>query len=133
VIRALVALSSVLYFSSALDPCVLGPNPDAGAEGGSGSSASSGGGPQTIGTQCNAIVNEFCSQAVSRCALVGFTVSDCVASDMTQCCSAGNTCTQTSTQPQSSVDSCKNDIDNEDCNFVANSTLPSSCQPLLHP
>jgi hypothetical protein len=129
VIRLLLAVSSVVYLSSALDPCNLDlPGYDAGS-GGDDSSAPSG----TIGEQCTSIVTEFCQQSVSRCALQGFDVSDCVTSDMPQCCSAGNTCDEKTTQPQSAVDSCKSDIDAEDCNAVVNSTLPSSCQGLLSP
>jgi hypothetical protein len=138
VIRIALALSSALYFSAALDPCELGPpGSDGGSSSGAGSSSgggsSSGSGSQTIGVQCNAIVEEFCMQAIARCALAGFTVSDCVSNDLPQCCSAGNTCDQPSSQPASSVDTCKSDIDAVDCNFIANSTLPSSCQVLLHP
>jgi hypothetical protein len=132
-IRALLAVGSLAAMCSALDPCTLGPNPDAGSSSGGGSSSGSSSGSLTVGTQCTAIVTEFCSQAVSRCALTGFTVSECVASDMPQCCSSGNTCNAPSTQPASSVDTCKTDIDAEDCNAVTNSTLPSSCQVLLNP
>ena len=131
-IRSLLFLSSAFYFSSALDPCDLDlPGYDAGPEAAESDSTSSG--TQTIGTQCTAIVNEFCEQAVSRCALQGFTESDCVSSDMSQCCSPGDTCNQNSTASPSAVDQCKSDIDSEDCNYVANSTLPDSCQSLLHP
>jgi hypothetical protein len=105
-----------------------------GSTGGDDGGTSSGGTPSgTIGAQCNAIVNEFCTQAVSRCALAGFTVSDCVSSDMSQCCSTGNTCDAKTTDPPSAVDTCKSDIDTEDCNYIVNSTLPPSCQGLLHP
>ena len=132
-IRTLLALSSVVYFSSALDPCDLNlPGYDGGDDSGE-SDATTSTGTQTIGTQCTAIVTEFCQQAVSRCALQGFTVSDCVSSDMAQCCSSGNTCNQNSTSSQSDVNQCKSDIDNTDCNIIANSTLPDSCQALLHP
>jgi len=134
-IRALLlTAASFLGMASALDPCTLGPDADAGTGSSSGGSSSgSSGGTQTVGTQCTAIVTEFCQQAVSRCGLAGFTVADCVSSDMPQCCSSGNTCNGSSSQPSSSVDTCKSDIDSEDCNAVTNSTLPDSCQVLLHP
>lgn len=128
-LRVILAVSSVVYLSSALDPCDLNlPGTDA-ASGGDDASVPSG----TIGAQCTSIVTEFCQQAVNRCALQGFTVSDCLTNDMPECCSSGNTCDQKTTQPQSAVDSCKGDIDAEDCNFVVNSTLPPSCQVLLSP
>jgi hypothetical protein len=131
VIKALFSVGSIVYLASALDPCTLGPSAD---DGGSGSgSTSDGGASQTIGAQCNAIVTEFCSQAINRCGLSGFTVSDCVTNDMTQCCTSGASCSQQSNEPQSTVDTCKTDIDNEDCNSVVNSTLPNSCQVLLRP
>jgi hypothetical protein len=134
-IRALLTAASVLLgMASALDPCTLGPDADAGSgSSGGGSSSGSSSGSQTVGTQCTAIVTEFCQQAVSRCGLAGFTVADCVSSDMPQCCSSGNTCDAASSQPASSVDTCKTDIDSEDCNAVTNSALPDSCQVLLHP
>jgi hypothetical protein len=131
VTRLAFALSSALCLSAGLDPCTLGPSTD---DGGGGSGSSSGGAPPTIGSQCTAIVEEFCTQAVQRCALAGFTVSDCVTNDMPDCCSVvSGTCNQTSNEPASAVDTCKSDIDTEDCNFVVNSTLPDSCQALLHP
>lgn len=127
-IRALLAASAVVYLSSALDPCNLDlPGYDAGS--GDDAGAPTG----TLGSQCTAIVSEFCSQAINRCALQGFSQSDCVTNDMPQCCTSGASCDQKATQPQSAVDSCKSDIDIEDCNFVVNSTLPPSCQAFLQP
>jgi hypothetical protein len=132
VIRALFAIGSFVCFASALDPCQLGPSgDDGGSSSSSGSSSDSG--SETIGAQCSAIVTEFCSQAINRCGLAGFTLSDCVTNDMGQCCTSGGSCDQSSNEPASTVDTCKTDIDNEDCNGVVNSTLPSSCQPLLRP
>lgn len=133
-IRALFAVGSLVYLASALDPCQLGPGgDDAGSSTSSGSSSGSSSGASTIGAQCTSIVTEFCSQAINRCGLGGFTVSDCLTNDMPQCCTQGASCSQPSNEPASAVDTCKSDIDNEDCNFVVNSTLPSSCQPLLRP
>jgi hypothetical protein len=129
VVRALLLLSSAVWLSSALDPCNVDlPGYDAGS-GDDGSSSPSG----TIGSQCTTIVSEFCTQAINRCALAGFTQADCVTNDMPQCCSAGNTCDQKSTSSSSDVSTCTGDIDQEDCNFVVNSTLPPSCSGLLHP
>jgi hypothetical protein len=128
VIRAVLAASSLVFFSSALDPCNLDLP---GTEAGSGDDAGTPTG--TLGEQCSAIVTEFCSQAINRCGLQGFSQNDCVTNDTPQCCSAGNTCDQKATQPESAVDTCKSDIDSEDCNAVVNSTLPTSCQSLLSP
>jgi hypothetical protein len=135
VIRATAVLAVASLFALDPNPSLCGsPGGDDGGAGGSGSSSSgSGANSNTIAAQCNAIVNEFCTQAVARCALAGFTVSDCVSADMSQCCSTGNTCDAKSSDPQSAVDTCKGDIDTEDCNFIVNSTLPPSCQALLHP
>jgi hypothetical protein len=110
---------------SALDPCAI----DGGDDGGTAAEASA---AQTVGTQCTAVVTDFCTQGPARCAL-GYAVSDCVATDMSQCCSSGNTCDEVSTSSQSDVDSCEADIGSTDCNYIVNGALPSSCQGLLHP
>jgi hypothetical protein len=131
VIRVLLAVSSVVYFASALDPCGLDlPGTDAGDDSGESDAAA---GPSTIGAACTQIVTEFCQQAVNRCNLTGFSVSDCVSADMSYCCSSGDTCDQKSTASSSDISTCKSDTDQEDCNFVVNSTLPPSCDSLLHP
>jgi hypothetical protein len=120
VVRTLVLVVGL----SALDPCTLGSGDDAGVE----EAAAS----QTIGTQCTAIVTELCVQGVNRCDIPD-AVSDCLATYMTQCCSSGNTCDQVSTSSQGDVDTCKSDIDAEDCNYIVNTTFPSSCAGLMHP
>ena len=98
----------------------------------SGSDAGAGdAGMQTVGDQCMAIDTEFCSQAINRCALVGFTLADCISNNMPTCCT-GSACAKLSMYPQSAVDVCKNDIDVEDCNAIVNSVTPQTCQTLLH-
>jgi hypothetical protein len=103
--------------------CVIGPSS---ADAGAGDA-----GTQTVGDQCTAIDTEFCNQAISRCGMAGFTLADCVANNMGQCCT-GSGCSALSKYPMSSVDTCKAAIDAEDCNGIANSTTPQECQTLLH-
>lgn len=123
-IRAILIVAGAF----ALDPCNLDlPGYDGGAD-----AAADSGPSQTVGTQCTAIVTELCNQGLSRCAL-SYSISDCITSDMPACCSSGDTCDQKSTSSKGDVDTCKADIDAMDCNFVVNSTLPPSCQGLLHP
>ena len=119
-VRLLLVAGSSLYFAFALDPCAV----DSGGDGG-------GSTKETIGAQCSSIITEWCQQGINRCALA-YTESECESSDASQCCSS-STCSQTSTSSQSDVDTCKADIDTIDCNFIVNSTLPPSCQGLLHP
>jgi hypothetical protein len=124
-IRTLVLLVGF----SALDPSNCGlDGADAGDEGGTSDATTT----QTIGTQCTEIITELCSQGLSRCALT-YALSDCVSAAMPACCSSGDSCDSKATSSQSSVDTCKTDIDNADCNYIANETYPDSCQSLLHP
>ncbi len=126
-IRSAVAVLAGLL---ALDPNNL-CGPATGDDGGAGGDGSSGS-PGTIEAECNEIVSEFCSQAINRCDVPGFDESECIASDMPQCCTAGASCSQKSTDTQSSIDQCKSDIDTADCNQIVNG-LPDSCLGLLHP
>jgi hypothetical protein len=131
VIRSLLLLSSAFYFSSALDPCNFDlPGYDAGEDSSTSDATTT---KETVGTQCTTIITAFCQQATGPCALQGFTLSDCVSSDMPECCSSGTTCEQDSTYSSADVSQCTSDISAEDCNSVTNSTLPSSCQSLLDP
>jgi hypothetical protein len=86
-------------------------------------------GSSTVGQQCTQILTELCTQAISRCGQSGFTVTDCVNNDMSQCCET--TCSSKSSNPQSTVDACKAAFDSEDCNLIATSTTPSACSSLL--
>jgi len=104
--------------------CIIG---DAGGD--DGSAAAGDGGGQSVGDQCTAIATEWCTQAINRCAMAGFTLNDCVQNDLTMCCT-GSVCSETSKSPASSIDTCKTAIDQVDCNYIANSTLPSECQGL---
>ena len=88
-------------------------------------------GTQTVGDQCTAIDTEFCSQAISRCNMTGFTLADCVTNNMGQCCT-GSACSAVSKYPMSAVSTCTGEIDTEDCNGIANSMTPQDCQTLLH-
>jgi len=83
-------------------------------------------GTATVGDQCTAVVTEFCSQAIGRCMVLGFTLKDCIDADMPMCCT-GSVCNRTSTLPASTIDTCKAAIDAEDCNGIANSQLPAQC------
>jgi hypothetical protein len=104
------------------DPCTLGGGDDGGVE----EAAAS----QTVGTQCTAVVTELCTQG-PRCAQ-SYDVTDCITTYMPQCCSSGNTCDQVSTSSQGDVDTCKSDIDAEDCNYIVNASFPASCTGLMH-
>jgi hypothetical protein len=84
-------------------------------------------GSATVGDQCSAIVAAFCNQAVGPCGMVGFTLSDCVNNDMMMCC-MGSACGATSQSSTATVNACTTAIASEDCNMVANSTLPAACQ-----
>jgi len=63
-------------------------------------------GTATVGDQCTAVVTEFCSQAIGRCMVLGFTLKDCIDADMPMCCT-GSVCNRTSTLPASTIDTCK--------------------------
>jgi hypothetical protein len=84
---------------------------------------------ETVGEQCTEILTELCNQSINRCGLQTFTVQDCVSNDMSQCCVT--TCGNKSTQSETAVDTCKTDIDDEDCNAIVNSTTPSDCSTLV--
>ncbi len=83
----------------------------------------------TVGQVCTQILTELCTQSIDRCGLMGFTIQDCVTSDMSQCCST--TCSTASTASSSTVSSCKAAFDSEDCNDITNNTTPSACSTLL--
>ncbi|HXN30361.1 MAG TPA: hypothetical protein VN894_00810 [Polyangiaceae bacterium] len=84
-------------------------------------------GSQTVGDQCTAIMTELCEQAASRCGIgLAFTLDQCVSSNVLTCCT-GSACGATSPSPQSAVDTCKQAIDLEDCNSMANSVIPDAC------
>jgi hypothetical protein len=106
-------------------------DPGCGLDGGDDGGAADTGPAQTVGTQCTAVITEFCAQ-YPRCALDD-SISDCVANNMPACCSTGDTCDQVSTSTEGDVATCKTDIDNLDCNFIANMALAPSCQGLVHP
>lgn len=82
---------------------------------------------QSVGDQCEAIFAELCTQAVTRCALPGFTIDQCIASDMPSCCT-GSSCNQTALSSAAQVEACKRAIDAEDCNAIVNSSTPGECQ-----
>lgn len=84
-------------------------------------------GPQTVGDQCTAIVTELCEQAASRCGIgLAYTQDECVSAEMPSCCT-GSACSALSLSPQSAVDACKQALDAEDCNTVANDVTPDAC------
>jgi hypothetical protein len=85
------------------------------------------GSSETVGDQCSAIVAAFCNQAIGPCGMVGFTLADCVNNDMMMCC-MGAACSAVSQSPLATVTACTTAIASEDCNMVANSTLPAACQ-----
>jgi hypothetical protein len=82
-------------------------------------------GTQTVGDQCMAIDTEFCSYAINMCG-GGGDLSGCVTNNMSACC-MGSACSAISQYPQSTVDTCKAQIDLEDCNCVVNHVVPSVC------
>jgi hypothetical protein len=104
------------------------PGADAGSDAGATATADAGSQTsQTVGDQCSAIIAAFCNQAVGPCGMVGFTLADCVANDMMMCC-MGTACNATSGSSTATVIACTSAIASEDCNLVANSTLPMACQ-----
>jgi hypothetical protein len=87
-------------------------------------------GTATVGDRCAAVVTEFCSQAISRCMVLGFTLKECIDADMPMCCT-GSACSRTSTLPPGTINACKAAIDAEDCNGIANSQQPTECLSVL--
>jgi hypothetical protein len=82
---------------------------------------------QTVGDQCTAIMTELCQQGGSRCGLgLGFTLTECVNDNVLLCCTASQ-CSAKSQSPASAVDACKQAIDAEDCNSMANNVTPDLC------
>jgi hypothetical protein len=83
--------------------------------------------PQTVGDQCMQEFDALCSQAINRCGVAGFSVDQCVAADMSMCCS-GSGCAVMSTSSAAAVDACIAAIDAEDCNDIVNNAVPAACQ-----
>jgi hypothetical protein len=108
-----------LVLASAPIACTIAPTAsDAGA---------SDAGSQTVGDQCTAILTELCQQGVGRCGIgLAYTLDECVSANMPTCC-AGTTCSEQSLSPEAAVDACKQAIDAEDCNSMANSVTPDAC------
>jgi len=121
----IVALAWLVSLSGAACTITLPGSDDGGTE----AAATGDAGVGTVGQVCTQILTELCSQSINRCGLQGFTIADCVSSDMSQCCST--TCSQQSTASQSTVASCKSAFDTEDCNDVTNNTTPSACSTLI--
>jgi hypothetical protein len=93
------------------------------------------GGP-TLVQQCTAVYTEYCNQAATRC---GISVpSDCAAqATMGHCPCATENCDASSCATQDMVASCKQDLDNLDCNSIINAFMmggwPANCQPFMAP
>ena len=85
-------------------------------------------GSQTVDEECTEIGAEICTQYINRC--VPTTLADCMASFQPQCC-IGAACDKVATIPESVVDSCKSEIDAQDCNAFTNSVYPSDCQNVM--
>jgi hypothetical protein len=114
-------VTCVVSAAVALAACVIGPQTSGDA------GASDAAGTTTVGDQCTDILTELCRQASSRCAMQGFTIDQCVANDMSTCCT-GSACNATSQSSAADVSACKQAIDAEDCNLIANSATPAACQ-----
>ena len=85
-------------------------------------------GSETVGEQCVEIGTEYCIQYINRCYPMALT--DCTSNFQAQCC-VGSACNKIATVSSSVVDSCKSELDGEDCNLFQNSVFPSDCQSVL--
>ncbi|HEX4448230.1 MAG TPA: hypothetical protein VH044_15885 [Polyangiaceae bacterium] len=65
----------------------------------------------TLGDQCAAVCDEYCSVVTGDCA-VALSFSDCVTQEEALCCT-GSTCDQLSTISDSTVTACKQTFDSE--------------------
>jgi hypothetical protein len=80
---------------------------------------------RTIGEQCDDVLTTFCAR-LPGCA-IDVSIQDCLGNFEPLCCE-GSTCSELSTVSESTVDSCKEDIDTEDCSVVNDDTQnPAAC------
>ncbi len=98
--------------------CSLGPTTD------DGGTTSPGAPARTRGDQCESVLSAFCQKAAS-CA-IAVDQSECVNGNLIMCC-VGSGCDVTSTISETAVTDCEQMIMAEDCNFVPNTTNPTSC------
>jgi hypothetical protein len=80
----------------------------------------------TVQDQCSKIGTAFC-QREGQCA-IPVTLSQCVSDQVAACCTSPSQCNTAAQTPDTYVTACVDDIANLDCNSVANSQLPASCQ-----
>ena len=82
-----------------------------------------------MGEQCDEVVTEFCLQYITRCS-PGTALADCTPVFQAQCCVA-SACNKTATVSSSAVDTCKSELDSEDCNLLQNAEFLSDCQSVM--
>jgi hypothetical protein len=118
--RAAICLGAAIAVASLACTWKLTPDDDAGtADAGS----------QTIGDQCAEVGTEFCLQYVNRCSPTT-SLTDCTANFQAQCCVA-SACSKLASVASSTVDSCRSELDGQDCYAFTISVFPSDCQSVM--
>jgi hypothetical protein len=111
-------LAKMMLASALCVGCTVGP-----AAGDGGVSEA---GPATVGDQCQEIFKELCLKG-QTCGISGVTLDQCISANMPTCCT-GSQCSAVSGSSEAAVSACKQAIDAEDCNSVANNAVPAACQ-----
>jgi hypothetical protein len=119
-VRAFVAIAcAVLAMSESA--CTIGPAGGSTGDDGTVTDTSA----RTVGDQCGDVVTVFCER-LPGCA-INLSFSDCSSNFLPLCCE-GTACNQISTVSESTVDSCEQTLETEDCSIVNDpDNNPSSC------